>query len=82
MEFKYHPLENIALDLIDNKGEIDVWDLGYELGFLHGDKFMKAYDIVASDILEALYIGKALTRRGNGNLKKPELANFFYSKSI
>lgn len=77
-----HPLEYIALDLIEIKKEIDTWDLAAALGTTNEFKVMKHYNWVAADILETLYHTKQVIRRGNGNPKKPELGSFFYSKPL
>lgn len=77
-----HPLEHIAWKLIDEKYQaIDVWDLA---AALRGPCFKpenKAYDLAAADILETMFHSGRAMRTGNGNPKKPELANFFYSRA-
>ena len=61
-----HPLESFAHAILDKQGHIDVWDLAPTLGRpTRPMAGVKAYEIVAQDILEVMASRGVLARRGN-----------------
>jgi hypothetical protein len=61
-----HPLEPFAQAILAKQGHIDVWDLAPVLGRpTRPMAGVKAYEIVAQDILEVMASRGVLTRMGN-----------------
>jgi hypothetical protein len=78
----YVRFQRIVMELVDEMGEIDGWDLADAMkGYNYRDKkIKKAYDIVAATVMEELKEDGKVTRRGKGNKQYPG-ADFFYRKA-
>jgi len=78
-----HKLEYLIFEILDKQEKIDVTDLSHYLcACTSPSKGVKAYRIVAADILEAATNGERLIRHGNGDNKSPERGGFYYTKSL